>query len=118
MKRLTEQERKIMEARIKTIRTPKGGFTKKGLAKIGVEWPPQKGWRKCLLTYGNLDNIAEFQCEEIDISRLEKYLVKNFDEFDLYDEQHPIDRIINFIQDYTDRLENEKLDLLSDKFIK
>ena len=31
---------------ILAARTPNGGFTKKQLAAIGIEWPPQKGWTK------------------------------------------------------------------------
>ena len=29
---------------IEALRTPAGGFTKKGLESIGVPWPPPKGW--------------------------------------------------------------------------
>lgn len=31
---------------IPAARTPNGGYTKKQLAAIGVDWPPQKGWSK------------------------------------------------------------------------
>ena len=27
-------------------RTEKGGFSKEALAKVGVSWPPKKGWMK------------------------------------------------------------------------
>lgn len=32
------------------IRSPHGGWTRANLAKLGVQWPPKKGWRKELET--------------------------------------------------------------------
>lgn len=34
---------------ILAARTPNGGYTKKQLAAIGVDWPPQKGWAKAVV---------------------------------------------------------------------
>ncbi len=31
------------------FKSPKGGWTRKNLAQIGVKWPPVKGWRSRLL---------------------------------------------------------------------
>ena len=31
---------------IKQAVSPKGGFTKKQLALVGIPWPPVKGWKK------------------------------------------------------------------------
>lgn len=33
---------------IESIKSKKGGFSKKSLARLGVKWPPKKGWRKNL----------------------------------------------------------------------
>ena len=43
--------------KIKNLQTPKGGFTKAGLASIGVPWPPPKGWKQRLL-----DNATDSKC--------------------------------------------------------
>ena len=40
---------KITEVQLEELRTPRGGFTKKTLAILGVPWPPPKGWKKKLL---------------------------------------------------------------------
>jgi len=32
-----------------TLTTGKGGYTRKGLALLGVQWPPDKGWKKRLV---------------------------------------------------------------------
>lgn len=34
---------------IDALKSPRGGWTKEALAKLGVEWPPKRGWRKRLL---------------------------------------------------------------------
>ena len=39
---------------IEALRTPAGGFTRKGLESIGVPWPPPKGWRKSLIRKSSL----------------------------------------------------------------
>ena len=33
---------------IETLKTKNGGWTKKDLAKLGISWPPPKGWKKKL----------------------------------------------------------------------
>jgi hypothetical protein len=53
---LTMTEDEIL-LKIKNIRTPKGGFTKAGLASIGVPWPPPKGWKQRLL-----DKATDSKC--------------------------------------------------------
>lgn len=29
--------------------SPKGGFNKKQLSILGIDWPPQKGWKSALV---------------------------------------------------------------------
>ena len=43
---MTRQE---MEAKIESLKTPKGGWTKASLASLGVSWPPPPGWKAKLL---------------------------------------------------------------------
>jgi hypothetical protein len=38
-----------MEAKIESLKTAKGGWTKASLASIGVDWPPPAGWKEKLL---------------------------------------------------------------------
>jgi hypothetical protein len=38
--------RKQAEAKINLLRSPNGGFTKKSLDELGVQWPPYRGWRQ------------------------------------------------------------------------
>lgn len=40
---------KLTEQEIEKGRSPKGGFTKRQLARWGVPWPPPKGWKDALL---------------------------------------------------------------------
>lgn len=35
--------------RIDSLKTPRGGFTKEAIQKLGVTWPPPKGWRKDMI---------------------------------------------------------------------
>ena len=35
----------VTKEEIEEAKSPKGGWTKKQLAKWGVPWPPPKGWR-------------------------------------------------------------------------
>lgn len=42
-------KRKELEEYIDAMKTPAGGWTKVSLQKLGVAWPPPKGWRKELL---------------------------------------------------------------------
>lgn len=35
--------------KIEQAKTSKGGFSKKSFIKLGLEWPPKKGWQKELL---------------------------------------------------------------------
>lgn len=37
-----------MKDRIESLRTPRGGWTKKTLTGLGVPWPPPRGWKKAL----------------------------------------------------------------------
>lgn len=41
-----------LESEIEAGKSPKGGFTRKQLAKWGVPWPPPKGWRRYLTGFG------------------------------------------------------------------
>lgn len=43
-------------------KTPKGAWTKKQLAAIGVNWPPKKGWKKRVI--GN--EITEEQASKFE----------------------------------------------------
>lgn len=40
---------KITKEYLESLKTEKGGYTKETLAKLGVSWPPPKGWKKKLL---------------------------------------------------------------------
>lgn len=42
MKRYTEEE-------IEQYRTSAGGYRRKDLEKLGVNWPPMKGWKRRLM---------------------------------------------------------------------
>ncbi len=35
--------------KIESMRTANGGFTKKDLASLGIDWPPVAGWKDKLL---------------------------------------------------------------------
>jgi hypothetical protein len=35
-------------AEVEAAMTPKGGFSRASLAKLGVPWPPPSGWRKAI----------------------------------------------------------------------
>ena len=41
---------KELKEKIESLKTSKGGYTKEALASLGVTWPPQKGWKKRLLS--------------------------------------------------------------------
>jgi len=41
--------REQMEAKIESLKTPAGGWTKASLASLGVSWPPKQGWKRALL---------------------------------------------------------------------
>ncbi len=43
---MTRQE---MEAKIESLKSSKGGWTKASLASLGVPWPPPAGWKAKLL---------------------------------------------------------------------
>jgi hypothetical protein len=43
MKLLTSED-------IERLKTDRGGFTRETLASWGVSWPPEKGWKKRLLS--------------------------------------------------------------------
>lgn len=38
----------VTEDLIEAARSPRGGWTRAGLALLGVPWPPPKGWRRRL----------------------------------------------------------------------
>ena len=40
---------KITEEYLESIRSPQGGYTREILAKLGIAWPPKKGWRSKLI---------------------------------------------------------------------
>lgn len=40
------------EKLVNSLQTPQGGWTKKDLEKIGVDWPPMKGWKTAFIKYG------------------------------------------------------------------
>lgn len=42
--------------RIEELKSPKGGWSRASLAKLGVPWPPPQGWRRQLETQGYLDD--------------------------------------------------------------
>lgn len=57
----------LTEEMIQAARTPKGGYTKKQLAAIGVDWPPQKGWAKAVVG----KEITEQQFREFNYAEYE-----------------------------------------------
>jgi hypothetical protein len=40
--------RMFTEAEVEAAMTPKGGFSRASLTKLGVPWPPPQGWRKAI----------------------------------------------------------------------
>ncbi|GGG61409.1 hypothetical protein [Hymenobacter glacieicola] len=40
---------KLTAEMIESLQTPKGGYDRATLAKLGVSWPPPKGWKKRLI---------------------------------------------------------------------
>jgi hypothetical protein len=36
------------EQQVEAAQTAKGGFSRNSLSKLGVPWPPPKGWRKAI----------------------------------------------------------------------
>jgi hypothetical protein len=46
---------------IEAAMTPAGGWTKAQLAEWGVAWPPQKGWKKRLLSIASKTPEAEIE---------------------------------------------------------
>lgn len=64
-KPMSNETNEIIEA----LRTPAGGFTRKGLESIGVPWPPPKGWRKNLIRDNALadrSNVVYFPRNEVE----------------------------------------------------
>lgn len=45
------EERKLF---IESLLTANGGYTKDTLARLGVSWPPVKGWKEKLIKDGKL----------------------------------------------------------------
>lgn len=45
----TETKPAITHEEILAMRTPRGGYTRETLAKLGVPWPPPKGWLKAYM---------------------------------------------------------------------
>jgi len=43
------KSKREMEQLIDSLKSENGGWSKASLAKLGVEWPPKKGWRKELI---------------------------------------------------------------------
>ena len=42
-----------IEQYLDSLKTPAGGYTRETLQMLGVSWPPQKGWRKQIITEYN-----------------------------------------------------------------
>jgi hypothetical protein len=40
---------RAMKARIESLMTENGGYTREDLAALGVSWPPKKGWKNALI---------------------------------------------------------------------
>jgi hypothetical protein len=38
----------FMQEQVEDARTAKGGFSQASMKKLGVPWPPPKGWRKAI----------------------------------------------------------------------
>jgi hypothetical protein len=52
---------KFTAEEIEAAKTAKGGYSREALAKLGVPWPPPKGWRQSLL---NGEDIAVLDHQE------------------------------------------------------
>ena len=48
--------KRYTQAEIEALASPRGGYSRKTLAKLGVAWPPKKGW-KYRLTHGMNPNV-------------------------------------------------------------
>lgn len=76
---------------VEKAKTQNGGWTKETLASWGIDWPPQKGWRK--------------------------ELRKAWDAANNYEVEEPLERIKRYIRDYAaviTSLENWKTDFLAE----
>lgn len=49
---------------LESIRTKRGGYTQKTVAKLGIAWPPQKGWMDYVTT-GHPLHIRAFEYHEL-----------------------------------------------------
>lgn len=46
---LTKVQAILINIGLNAVRTVRGGYTKNDLAKLGVPWPPVKGWKEKIL---------------------------------------------------------------------
>lgn len=42
----------ITHKQIEAVKTERGGWTKQQLSEWGVPWPPPKGWKEKIATFG------------------------------------------------------------------
>lgn len=40
---------RLTAAMVEALKTEKGGYSRAALARLGVSWPPPKGWKKRLI---------------------------------------------------------------------
>jgi hypothetical protein len=56
---LETKDAHIRSELIKSLKSPKGGYTKQALATIGVSWPPKSGWKANFILTGKADSEAD-----------------------------------------------------------
>ena len=90
------------ELYIDSLLSAKGGWTRKSIEKLGLKWPPRKGWRKELIAtnalkcrYSRISLAVEASMEKIRWIRGFQ-LVKN-------QERTPEEYAIDFINDLEER---------------
>lgn len=64
---LKDNELEITREVIESLKTRAGGYSKKGLELIGVDWPPEKGWKSRIL--GNVVDKEKYEKLMLDPKR-------------------------------------------------
>lgn len=65
MQRKRAQQILHSEEYLESLRTPNGGYTQETLARLGVSWPPPKGWKKALTRPGGLSDNERAELETL-----------------------------------------------------
>lgn len=46
------KKRKARERLLNSLQKPNGEWNRRGLEKIGVGWPPRRGWQQAFIQFG------------------------------------------------------------------